>query len=63
MRLPVYGDRRRKAGRIPQRVGIVFFENIRTIFRRGVRRMNKEEFLKRPGVIEVMQDFSFAKEL
>ena len=24
---------------------------------------NEEEFLKRPGVIEVMQDFSFAKEL
>ena len=23
----------------------------------------EEEFLKRPGVIEVMQDFSFAKEL
>ena len=25
--------------------------------------INEEEFLKRPGVIEVMQDFSFAKEL
>ena len=34
---------------------------IRGVFMKEYK--NEEEFLKRPGVIEVMQDFSFAKEL